>query len=675
MDLARFGGLDPPDDVRVSRVPWGPGPMRCFPWVRAALAAVTLVAGARANGQSWSPDGRWLAFSVAVRDPNPRFDWLFGQGGDRSAFSPAATRHRIWATRPGSDESVMLAESDGPLTQPSWNRDGSMLAYGRVVREGGRPVRFEVVVQDAPERRRIVGRWPIGPKVADLDDLEASEVTWSANGRFLAAPQVSSPGVVVLAAEDGRPVKTIPGASRVSWAPNGERLAFLTGGEQPGLYVADVDSGEPRRLADVPGSDHLPAPVWDADGRSILLVAYHPEVTVPSRESRAEARRAGVSRPFDSSQLHLERISADGTGRETVLELVHYPFSGLDELVRVSLAFDRSREELFYATATADDPSVIKRCRVRTREILETFNPLHEGIATGPLALSPSPTRRVLAIRFGPRGRLSPPATCDIEPGGGRLLIPIVTDASARATWLATLLDAMRSAIEGAHSPGTEADRRSTRPTILPAPGDLDAEDPAMIRIRRLARQGLALCERPEGTPTSDGEFGSLLEQSRFLVHYFLPDFESALTSLEQPGPAPRTPDERLRLLGVRAQIFMGMGRFDRAGSILEYLRNAAVESGRQIEETPTGVLLHPADESGGWADLLAIRLEDLKVGKPRPADDLDVPEFTNPDAPQPGLGLDPIPQVQFLIPPVGDVFQPALPFRPEPNLPPEPLK
>jgi dipeptidyl aminopeptidase/acylaminoacyl peptidase len=56
----------------------------------------------------------------------------------------------------------------------------------------------------------------------------------------------------------------------LAWAPDGQRLALVkggwTGGETKEIYVADVDSGDPTRVAD--GY----APIWSSDGERILYV-------------------------------------------------------------------------------------------------------------------------------------------------------------------------------------------------------------------------------------------------------------------------------------------------------------------------------------------------------------------------------------------------------------------
>ncbi|MBV8265141.1 MAG: PD40 domain-containing protein, partial [Planctomycetaceae bacterium] len=110
----------------------------------------------------WSPDGRWLAYTMAVRPGPPSLTpgWIFETGreaerplswGDQ-APRPAAAIYRLWATRADTGASVVLEESRGPLTSPCWSPDGKVLAFGRLVPEDDGRARFEVVVQEALDR-------------------------------------------------------------------------------------------------------------------------------------------------------------------------------------------------------------------------------------------------------------------------------------------------------------------------------------------------------------------------------------------------------------------------------------------------------------------------------------------------------------------------------------------
>ena len=139
------------------------------------LLTTAVAAGWVSSPMSWSPDARWLSYTVAP-DPGPverAPGWIFdasrgGPGnrdgrGDGTAKTPAgAGTYRIWASQRDGEASVLIEESAWPLTAPSWSPQGRSMAYGRFVPESidpHRPVqsgRFDVVIQDGLDRKRTV---------------------------------------------------------------------------------------------------------------------------------------------------------------------------------------------------------------------------------------------------------------------------------------------------------------------------------------------------------------------------------------------------------------------------------------------------------------------------------------------------------------------------------------
>ncbi len=105
----------------------------------------------------WSPDGAWVAYRLHTKPVETLLSpgWLLGLEPERTE-SASPGRWRLWATRPSTAESVLLSESVGPLSAPEWNRDGTALAYLRLVPDEDDRWRQDVVVQDGPGHDRVI---------------------------------------------------------------------------------------------------------------------------------------------------------------------------------------------------------------------------------------------------------------------------------------------------------------------------------------------------------------------------------------------------------------------------------------------------------------------------------------------------------------------------------------
>src|SRR5262249_16701162 len=154
----------------------------------------------------WSPDGKWLAYSLASRPAGHvlRPGWLFEPAIDAPEAAkaearpeaPGGVRYRLWATRVEDGTSVLLEDGKGPLPSPGWSPDGQALAFGRLVpeEEGGR---FEIVVQDGPDRQRVLQATRIAGPISEAAGLPGLAVAWSPDGRYLAVPQLRPHGLAI----------------------------------------------------------------------------------------------------------------------------------------------------------------------------------------------------------------------------------------------------------------------------------------------------------------------------------------------------------------------------------------------------------------------------------------------------------------------------------------------
>jgi len=126
----------------------------------------------------------------------------------------------------------------------AWSPDRQRIAYS--YRSPGRTGQDVYVVRtDGSSKPRLVARHADGP-------------TWSPDGRLIGVSR-GIYGMFVVPVAGGRPRKLPieldpePGVWRSAlgspvWSPDGTQIAFST---SYGLYVADVDTGRTRRLADI----------------------------------------------------------------------------------------------------------------------------------------------------------------------------------------------------------------------------------------------------------------------------------------------------------------------------------------------------------------------------------------------------------------------------------------
>ncbi|MBX6316673.1 MAG: PD40 domain-containing protein, partial [Isosphaeraceae bacterium] len=367
--------------------------------------------------------------------------------------------------------SVLLEESRGPLTAPGWHPRGTALAYGRLVPEGDERARFEIVVQDAPDRRRVLQSRTIEGDELPLQapDLSTVAVAWSPDGHYLAVPQLQPPGLALIRADNGRLLKEIAGAFLPAWSPDGGRLAFYRTGEPEGLYLLEMATlGEPRRLLDLPEANPLPAPIWTPDGQALIVIR---RLSVPGDPAKSN---------FDLVRIPIER--ARGIGKIEALKRSIFPNEQAlraDEVLSgVSVSLHRSGEDLFATSWVEGRDYLITWFRPQSGEVRTHFNPVDRSVPIGALALAPG-EGLLLALRAGPPGAPSPPALCEPKPMA-ESLNPLVPDDAARAEWVATLVNAARDLLRHQFPAATLDDAPVERASILPAPGEVPRDHPIL---------------------------------------------------------------------------------------------------------------------------------------------------------------------------------------------------
>ncbi|HEX8073186.1 MAG TPA: S9 family peptidase [Pyrinomonadaceae bacterium] len=246
-----------------------------------------------ASAPQWSPDGRWLAFTVSEwnrkedrRDTHiylvaadgsaPPFRLTNGERGEsqpawspdgaRLAFlanrdapaagatAPTGTRYQIWTINVRGGEAERLTDEEAGVTQFRWSPDAKRIAYvvrdtpkDKAERDRRKKERFDAIVVDS--ELTYAHLW-----VIDTATRQKRRVT---EGPF----SVSDP----------------------QWSPDGTQLAYVAGktGAQESsftdiaedrntdIYVVAAAGGAPRQLTNNPGSDESPR--WARDGK---LIAY-----------------------------------------------------------------------------------------------------------------------------------------------------------------------------------------------------------------------------------------------------------------------------------------------------------------------------------------------------------------------------------------------------------------
>jgi hypothetical protein len=573
----------------------------------------------------WSSEGRWLAYTMAVRSEDRLLPpgWLYSLnpsfersqlGWSDSTNRPAAMVYRLWTTRPDTGDSVLLEESRNPLTSPVWRTDGKALAFGRLVSEPDGRHRFEVVVQDSPQSKRIVSKQTQHETGLRPDDVPGLTLAWSSDGRYLAIPLFQQTlGIAIVRADDGRVLKEVPDAFLPAWSPDGTKLAFLRGGDVQSLHYLDTNFGMPRHLADV-GQASQP-PVWSRDKRSVTVV------------SRRKGRRPRETEPVVTA---LVRVPTDGGATEDPA-LPSDPRDADQRELGTSFAFDQDEETLLFSIDADGEQSIVSWFLPRTKSVHKKDNPIDFTIRVSSFTVAPG--GKTLSFRAGGPGFFPPPGLWDLPSGR---FTPLIPDNSARLEWIGTLVAAARQLLRGGlPAVASEHGQLIERATSLPIPGEIPENHPTAGRLRRLGIYGKSLCE---GLAEGSGVNPALREQveeARLFFDYLRGDYDAALRSLESAEARSTSPDHRLRLVSLRAQIFVGKGQEERAERTIEFLQSLERQAPQRLEMTPGGPALATEDSpSRGWPDYLALRAKDWsKAAGKRAAAGLDRlgPEVVDP--------------------------------------------
>ncbi len=404
------------------------------------LTSTVAGAGGLSPTMSWSPDSQWLSYTT-VTEPErerQRAGWLFDAAPDRGPERPSPgldaiqavaghATYQIWTTRRDGQSTVLIEESRWPLLTPAWGIEGRSIAFCRFVPRSMEPEagcprgRFDVVVQDGLDRKRVV--WSQPELELDLETRAALphfRPAWSADGVSLAIPVPGrEPGITVVRTDDHKVLLTLPNARCPAWSPDGTRLAFVrTSGRSARVVLVEQQGqgyGAPRDL--MPTGPVLAYPGWGGDGRSVFVV---------SERLTGRPREIDVVREIVLVRRYLDSPPAIPTVALSPPDAIH---RGL-VLRGITIDFDRDGERCVFSVDYLGRDSALVTALPGERQILRPFNPVDVSQRIGALAISPD--GQTVAARFGPPDGLTPPAVCDWNSEQTTLMVP---DRAAKRLW------------------------------------------------------------------------------------------------------------------------------------------------------------------------------------------------------------------------------------------------
>jgi dipeptidyl aminopeptidase/acylaminoacyl peptidase len=192
--------------------------------------SIQLTRGKKSSSDpTWSPDGRWIAFTSSRAD-------------DKS---------QIFVIRPDGGEAIQLTNAETGVGGFDWSPDGTTMAF-----TAGDPVSKE-----AKERKDHYGDYDVVRREYTHRHLWTVDVAEGLRSPQPGKRRTTGKGFTV---------------GGFDWAPDGTRIAFsatinpdLINGATSDIYVLDLAGDKVRKVVEQPGPDS--SPLWSPDGRSILF--------------------------------------------------------------------------------------------------------------------------------------------------------------------------------------------------------------------------------------------------------------------------------------------------------------------------------------------------------------------------------------------------------------------
>lgn len=282
--------------------------------------------------QDWSPDGKWIAVSVARKDKTGQIGMVAVADGSLSVLKSVDWRGpgnmfvspdardiaydlRVGEEVPENDMFVIAVDGSRELTVGShpgndqvmgWTSDGAHLLFSSD-RSGTNGLWAQAFVDRKPQGRPELIKPDIGP--AWSMGVTRSGALHMQVRAFLSDVEVMSIDLTTgtQPAAGARPLQRFTGSnSQPAWSPDGKTLAYTSRSEPPVLTIRSSDGAEVRTLE--PKLAYFTGLSWTLDGRSFAV--YGSDLKGRAGVYRIDARSGDVAPVF--YQKHVENISYEG---------------------------------------------------------------------------------------------------------------------------------------------------------------------------------------------------------------------------------------------------------------------------------------------------------------------------------------------------------------------------
>ncbi len=175
-----------------------------------------------------------MAASIRADDLQIEITVAFEYGGD------------IYVTDFSGDP-VSITSSDTYEMIPAWSPDGTQIAFlsGESRRNLGES-RLHIMTLESGETHQL----------SELTFSPEATLTWSPNGRYIAATTLGMIFIVDVETGEGWQIPSDCGTCSVSWLPDSSGLIFESGGE---LFSIDLDGDNLQQLTSAPPNSYRPA--------------------------------------------------------------------------------------------------------------------------------------------------------------------------------------------------------------------------------------------------------------------------------------------------------------------------------------------------------------------------------------------------------------------------------